>query len=388
MGNSLMLFIVLSAALFTSGCAHTWVLPAPGGVPRTPAGGDLVDTAKQTIIPFDTLVDDLRKARVVYLGEFHTSAENHLVQQRIIEALYRENPSLIIGVEMFPRSAQSVLDRWRLGLLSEERFLEEAEWKRNWGYPYRFYRPIFTFARDHRIRIAGLNAPGPVVKKIAREGIASLTPEESLSIAAPPVQDNPEYRKRLREIYNAHVRGKIKNFDTFLMSQLTWDETMAESVATLLAGSDPGDMIVVLLGNGHISRDFGVPQRAGRRLDHTYKTLASVPLEGMEEGIGEKLGDYALVLENAAAPPHRGRLGVMLRPREDGGGLEILGVLPESRAEKAGIRKGDLIVKVNGKTVPDLETLHGAMAGKGPRHGIRIKRGTATMTLSIDMERK
>ncbi|MBI3450927.1 MAG: aspartyl protease family protein [Acidobacteria bacterium] len=56
----------------------------------------------------------------------------------------------------------------------------------------------------------------------------------------------------------------------------------------------------------------------------------------------------------AAAPPQR-RYGVRLQPSESGE-YEVVGTDPGSPAEKAGIRAGDRILKVNGTPVKDLDT--------------------------------
>ena len=53
----------------------------------------------------------------------------------------------------------------------------------------------------------------------------------------------------------------------------------------------------------------------------------------------------------------RGYLGVMLKNSEDSDGVVLDGVAPKGPAEKVGLKKGDIIISVNGKQTPDSETL-------------------------------
>src|ERR1035438_10634990 len=51
-----------------------------------------------------------------------------------------------------PISEQKSLDNWRDGLLTEAGFLTLARWYEFWGYHWDYYRDIFLYARDNRIR--------------------------------------------------------------------------------------------------------------------------------------------------------------------------------------------------------------------------------------------
>ena len=69
---------------------------------------------------------DVRTARVVYVGERHTSARHHEIQLRLIRALHDGGLRLAVGMEMFDRSYQAVLDLWSTGGLDEETFLRRT----------------------------------------------------------------------------------------------------------------------------------------------------------------------------------------------------------------------------------------------------------------------
>ena len=61
---------------------------------------------------FDDIIAKLENFQVIYIGEGHTNYEDHLLQLEIIRALYKHDPNLAIGMEMFTRPTQPVLDRY------------------------------------------------------------------------------------------------------------------------------------------------------------------------------------------------------------------------------------------------------------------------------------
>src|SRR5205814_1278322 len=36
-------------------------------------------------------------------------------------------------------------------------FLKAIEWKKNWGFPWDHYKPLFRWAQKHKVRVFGLN---------------------------------------------------------------------------------------------------------------------------------------------------------------------------------------------------------------------------------------
>ncbi len=92
------------------------------------------------------------KQQAVLLGESHDKAENHRWQMHVCAGLLAHRRDLVIGFEMFPARLNSVLAEWVAGTLSEEEFLDKAEWGRVWGFAADLYMPIFRFARDLGLR--------------------------------------------------------------------------------------------------------------------------------------------------------------------------------------------------------------------------------------------
>jgi uncharacterized iron-regulated protein len=381
------------ALLIFVGCSSTGSYPPPGlrKPPQKFNPGDIVDTRSAKIIPFEELVDDLSKVRVIYVGEIHVSLEDHRVQQQILEALHDRNPSLILAMEMFPREVQPVLNQWSAGVIDKKTLLEEVRWEKTWGYPFRLYEKLLTWAQDNGMKVLALNAPSKIVRRIARNGFSSLTPEERAQIAQNIDLHHPRHREYVQGQYERHLKGAIRDFESFYEAQLAWEETMAETLAQELSSSRGGEQILVIIGSGHIRYRWGVPQRVQRRFQHFYRTVVPMPARFLTEGIDPEFADYVWVTEGKEfSHPPRGRIGIVIRPLSSGEGLEVLGVIPNSPAGNAGIKKGDVIYKVNDSLIRTPEDLHKAVAKEKSKsiHQFWIKRDPEEFSVEILMEKQ
>ncbi len=347
--------------------------------------GDILDTETGKTLTFPAFIQQVSKARIVYVGEVHTSREDHEVQLKVLQGLHAAGSQLVLAMEMFPREKQPVLDRFARGELTEAQFLEEVEWDRVWGYPFDLYRYILVFARDNRIPILGLNAPPEVVRKISQEGLAALNPEERLRIARDMRLHNSPYRELIKDQYEQHARESIKSFESFYEAQLAWEETMAETLSQALRRYGDSVTVVALIGKGHMSQGMGVPKWTASLVPHPYKTVAPVPMNYPHSVLDPNLGNFVWVTEKTTFH-HRGRLGIMIRPGAGRSGVEITGVTPDSPAERAGMQVGDLIIRIGDRTVERFEDLHEELQKQRKTHDILLIRGDEEISVTVEME--
>lgn len=216
------------------------------------------------------ILEALTAAQIIYLGETHDRPEDRQAQLEILTALYRENPKMAIGLEMFQRPFQGVLDDYLAGKITEAQLVEQSEYDRRWGFPWESYAPLLRFAKEHQLPVLAMNVPSEVTRKVAREGLDSLTPEEQQLI--PPASeihtDNAEYRQLLQSVFDAHAssgQGNSTGFDRFFTAQVLWDETMADSIAQYHQAY-PQTRIVAIVGRGHVVYGYGIPSRVARRV--------------------------------------------------------------------------------------------------------------------------
>ncbi|MFN8587109.1 MAG: M20/M25/M40 family metallo-hydrolase [Candidatus Eisenbacteria bacterium] len=94
------------------------------------------------------------------------------------------------------------------------------------------------------------------------------------------------------------------------------------------------------------------------------------------------------------APPAAGGRRVTIGTMPDfafaGPGVKVAGVTPGSPADKAGLKEGDLLVKLNGEPIPDLKSYSGMLRTLQPGQSVRIgyRRGDAEQEVTLTvMER-
>lgn len=381
-------FALVAAILIANlGCMRVvGEVPPMMGVP--PSGGfrigDIIETRSGKTIPMGSFLEELSKAQIIHVGETHTSTEDHRVQGEILKRLHERGAPMALAMEMFPRESQPVLDRFSRREIDEDAFLKEVNWDGVWGFPFRLYRPILMFAREKGIPVVGLNAPRDVVSKIASAGLDSLNSADRGRVARDFHRDDPKHREYVRSQFADHVKESIKNFDSFFEAQLAWEETMAETLARRLLQSEGKEQIVVLIGKGHLSHRVGLPKLTRERISHTFVTVVPMPVDYPSAVADPDVADYVWVTDKSDGVP-RGRMGVMIRPLASQDGLEIVSVLPGSPAEKAGVKQGDILIKVDGKAVSRMEDLHKAMAGKGVRHELTLKRNGRLISLPVSV---
>jgi uncharacterized iron-regulated protein len=213
------------------------------------------------------ILEDLRAAKIIYLGETHDSLADHQAQLAIIQNLQAHNPRIAIALEMFQRPYQTYLDQFLAAKITEGELREKTEYDQRWGFDWEFYAPILRFAQTKKLPLIALNTPTEITRKVAREGLDSLFTSEMIYI--PPKSeislDNEEYRQRILAVYQQHTGGKSQGFEGFFLAQVLWDETMADAIAKF-SQTHPQAQIIVLAGTGHIVYGHGIPDRVRRRL--------------------------------------------------------------------------------------------------------------------------
>ncbi len=91
--------------------------------------GQWIDPASGDVVNSRELLEQVAgEAHIVLLGESHTTAAHHRWQSYMLAALHARNPAMAVGFEMLPRSAQSVLDDWQRGTLTESQLLLRSDW--------------------------------------------------------------------------------------------------------------------------------------------------------------------------------------------------------------------------------------------------------------------
>jgi len=234
--------------------------------------GTIISAGTGAAVSYDEFMADLKKARFVYIGEIHTVKSHHDIQLNIIKELCNSNPDIAVGMEMFDRTYQDVLDLWIKGSLDRKSFISRTHWYANWKYDFDLYSDILEFLKKKKIRIVGLNIPFHIPSKIATGGIDSITGDDKKHIPENVETSNSLHRKYVEEVFKMHrIKGR-DNFENFYMAQAVWDETMAGNAALNVKN----DAMIVLAGNGHILK-FGIPERVFARNNLPFRNIFLAP---------------------------------------------------------------------------------------------------------------
>ena len=231
--------------------------------------GTIVETANGVPVSFENLTTDLAGVRIVYVGEQHTSAAHHEIQLTVIKAIFKNHPDISIGMEMFDVSYQEILDLWSAGKLDRKEFLEKVHWYASWKFDYDLYADILNFIKEKNIQLVGLNIPFHIPPKIREGGIENLSGDDKKYLPEQIDASDAAHKAYVETIFKTHHFSKRVNFDYFYMAQCVWEDTMAESIARSLKNKT----MIVLAGNGHIIRKFGIPERTFQRTGASFRTI-------------------------------------------------------------------------------------------------------------------
>jgi uncharacterized iron-regulated protein len=239
---------------------------------NTFAGGVITRMSDRQAISFQQMMTDAEGSDVIFVAENHDSNKHHEIELNVILSLWAKKVPLAIGLEMFQANNQSQLDDWVEGRMTEPDF--KAVYARNWSYDWSLYRSIFIFARDNHIPMIALNIPKEIVFKVARQGFASLTPEERKNLPSGVTCDlnrpQTEFLKRtFQEVFKHEANGKV--FTYFCEAQAVRNSGMAMIIANEQK-RHPDRKLVALTGIWHAVKN-GIPERLTDFSSLSYKVI-------------------------------------------------------------------------------------------------------------------
>lgn len=255
----------------------------------------------------------LQSVDIIYIGEAHYTPSHVAAALQVLERVIGAGRKPILGMEMFSWDGQAGLDRYLKGVVtSTEDFLTESQWKHNWGGNYADYSPLVDFAKTHGLTLLGLNPPRPLVRNVAKQGLAAIDSDPEMQrlsstlsggwpMPLPFPADDPEYRRVIYEqIEECHAGLSQEVYEKIYEASVFRDEGMASVVTTTVRSDAPEPTTFVsYTGAGHIQYGLPVPKRVERQLgvpvkDVTVYLHALDPdhPEDVDHLIDERIADY------------------------------------------------------------------------------------------------
>lgn len=369
---------LLFCVLLLTGCAARAPRSEPMGVTFVPAAGDFLSPTGERL-GLDRVLERAAGADYVLVGESHRNACDHGMEAAIVRGMAQGGRPPVIGLEMVAQDRQGVLDGWNTGRIGIKDLEERLEWKERWGHPFALYRPVFEAALEGKLPLAALNAPPDLVRKVGREGLEALAPEERAQLPATIIRPPQEEEAFLREVMAQHPGredGSRAEMERFFLVQGLWDTQMAERA--VWAKRQFKRPVLVLAGGGHVDHGWGIASRL-KELDPG----AAVFLVTAWRGVGRfepGAADAFFYCPNV----YVSRMGMTLA--ETDYGLRVESVTRDSRADRAGLRPGDVLEKAQGVALESLGDLHKAGVLAHDRDEalvVQVRRGPQAFDLDL-----
>jgi len=324
-------YVLLAAALVGCGGGAGRAARKPRGVEAAALPFQILRAKGGEVVSWDRFIAELAAADAVCIGEHHPSPHDHWAQLHILDALSartrRDGRASGLGMEMFQRPFQGVVDDFVAGRIDEAALLSRSAWTERWGYDWSLYRPMVLMARERGAAILALNTERELTKKVSHEGLDKMSAADRAKLPQ-LVLDDPQHRAWWKSIMGdmggAHghsEKGEEEHAgspdqkaeqkpdekadeaeaaamdERIYAAQVLWDETMADGASKWLAGGAKRHL-VILAGNGHC-HESAIVRRIERR---GVKSAVSVhPLVDDGEGnvaalLAEPENDYLFVM--------------------------------------------------------------------------------------------
>lgn len=220
---------------------------------------------------FDTLIERLKAADVIILGEIHDARAHHVWQARIITALTeaRKAPPAVV-FEAFNHLQQGALDTFVAAKPAHEpgsagdvaAFKTALAWAES-GWPKDDYDPLFAAVLALRAPLVAGDAPRENIRRVAKFGEAQLGENEVIGLGLDQPLGDALDAASIDEIDASHCGMMPREAYTGMAyAQRYRDARLAD--ATLRAQAQH-HQTVLITGATHARIDRGVPWYLARR---------------------------------------------------------------------------------------------------------------------------
>lgn len=244
-------------------------------------------------ISLNSLPAELANADVILVGEWHTHSGIHRFQTDLLKATIQSGQSVALSMEQFSRDSQATLNQYLSSEIGEQTLMKEAA---AWPNYESDYRPLVELAKANQLDIVASNAPKPLVRCIGRNGLEYLDRinKEEREWLADDINTSasPYKEKFMASMHHGSPDQTKKQFE----AQITWDETMAESITQYLR-QQPDTQVIHVAGKFHTEGGLGTAQSILRRSPN-LKVVIVTPTDE----ITSSSTDYQL---KVLAPPAR-----------------------------------------------------------------------------------
>ena len=216
----------------------------------TPDGERIVDTRTGQSLSRPELLDRLRQADFLLLGEIHDSPHHHRLRAELITALGVRS----VVAEHLDRGRR--LDAGPINHIQAA--LEAAGFDATaWQWPA--HKPLFGGLAQAGVDVIGANLSREQTRNVVRSGINALPADLAATLAANPLSESAT-QVLDADLLDSHC-GQLpsKRVPAMRLAQRARDSAMATELTRV--AERPA---ILVAGNGHVRSDYGVPQLLAR----------------------------------------------------------------------------------------------------------------------------
>lgn len=212
-----------------------------------PAAERILATADSQPVERSLLLQTLQQADVILLGELHDNPHHHAARAWLLENLAARRP--LIVAEHLERGRAAAGEGELLPALEAAGF--DAK---NWRWP--LHAPLFEAARRSGSALHGGNVPRALAREIVKQGESALPADIANALDGAPL--NATARQTLEQDLLDNHCGQVPAslIPGLALAQRARDAAMTLALAEAAQNGQP---VVLLAGNGHVRRDYGVP---------------------------------------------------------------------------------------------------------------------------------
>ncbi|WP_372613146.1 ChaN family lipoprotein [Aquicoccus sp.] len=218
---------------------------------------------------------EMRAADVVILGEVHDNANAHARQAELVAALH---PGALVFEMLSPDQAGRVTPELRD---DAEALAEALDWQAG-GWPdFEMYHPIFTAAPE--ARVFGAAVPRGAARDAMEAGVVAFFGGDAALYGLDEPLDADQQTARERFQFKAHCEALPEEMLPAMVDlQRLRDAELARQ--TRAAMNETGGPVVVITGNGHARKDWGMPVYLERVMPEAKVFSLAIAEEGEAEG--------------------------------------------------------------------------------------------------------
>jgi uncharacterized iron-regulated protein len=273
--------------------APTWQAPLDRDHPLV---GRIFDAGRDAYVGEQDLVQRMRAARFVLIGEQHDNPDHHLLQARLLRALVAGGRRPAVVFEMLNQEQQPAVDRALAAQTDVDGFGVAVDWAHSGWPPWSLYRPLFAEVIAARLPIVAAGLDRKTAMRMAGQDISEFDPAlaQELEAAGPlPPAQQAALREEMQQAHCGKISA-VEMLDAMVLIQRARDARLALGMQR--AGADGA---VLIAGAGHVRRDRGVPAYLARA---GAGAALSIALLEVQPG-GAQPADYVAQLD-AAEPPY------------------------------------------------------------------------------------